>query len=113
MFIYENDRDIPISPAGVNNKMFVSAKLMPHQIRITNIRIERLQDISDEDCLAEGILEWNAGQKDIPFFTYKNAKKNDFDSPRDAYASLIDKISGKGTWEKNPLVFVFEFVLLK
>ena len=40
---------------GCHNKMFVRADLMPHHIRITNIRVEHLQDISDEDCIAEGI----------------------------------------------------------
>lgn len=40
---------------GCTNKMFVRADLMPHHIRITRIRVERLQDISDEDCLEEGI----------------------------------------------------------
>ena len=40
---------------GWKNKMFVRADLMPHHIRITDIKIERLQDISDEDCLKEGI----------------------------------------------------------
>ena len=33
--------------AGWTNKMFVRADLMPHHIRITNVRVERLQDISD------------------------------------------------------------------
>lgn len=42
---------------GWKNKMFVRADLMPHHIRITNIKIERLQDISDEDCLAEGVVK--------------------------------------------------------
>lgn len=41
--------------AGWSNKMFVRAELMPHQIRITDVRIERLRDISDVDCMAEGI----------------------------------------------------------
>lgn len=44
---------------GWNNKMFVRAEDMPHHIRITNIRIERLQDIKSEDCLKEGL--WMAG----------------------------------------------------
>lgn len=34
-------------------------------------------------------------------------------TPREPYAKLIDKISGKGTWERNPLVFVYEFELIK
>lgn len=47
-----NGRDAMLEEAaGYYNKMFVKANLMPHHIRITNIRVERLQDISDEDCL--------------------------------------------------------------
>ena len=41
---------------GWTNKMFVKADLMPHHIKITGIKVERLQDISDEDCLKEGII---------------------------------------------------------
>ena len=41
-----------IDRAGV--KVSVRA-VVQHQIRITGIRVERLQDISDEDCLREGI----------------------------------------------------------
>ena len=43
------------SSVGLNNKMFVRADLMPHHIRITDVKVERLQDISDGDCLKEGI----------------------------------------------------------
>ena len=42
------------SETGYSNKMFVKPELMPHQIRITDVRIERLQDISEEDVLKEG-----------------------------------------------------------
>lgn len=90
---------------GWSNKMFVLADLMPHQIRITNVRVERLQDISEEDCVKEGV--WEAQQVNytsidgIPF------------SPIEAFAALIDKVSGKGTWESNPWVFVYEFELVK
>lgn len=41
--------------AGWTNKMFVRANFMPHHIRITDIKIERLQDISDKECLREGV----------------------------------------------------------
>ena len=43
--------------AGWTNKMYVAAYRMPNHIKITNIRVERLQDISNEDCLKEGIYE--------------------------------------------------------
>ena len=40
---------------GWDNKMFVCADLMPYQIRFTDLKLEPLQDISDEDCMREGI----------------------------------------------------------
>ena len=98
--------------AGWSNTMFTKADLMPHHIRITDIKIERLQNISDEDCFKEGIFKWDAGQKDIPFYSFHNADIPDYNNPRDAFAELIDKVSGKGTWESNPYVFVYEFELV-
>lgn len=98
--------------AGWSNTMFTKADLMPHHIRITDIKIERLQNISDEDCFKEGIFKWDAGQKDIPFYSFHYADIPDYNDPRDAFAELIDKVSGKGTWESNPYVFVYEFELV-
>lgn len=96
------------------NKMFVKASEMPHQIRITKVRIEHLQDISDNDCLAEGI---DFDGKAQSFYCGMNISTNAKNwlgcTPREAYAALIDKINGKGTWESNPYVFVYEFELVK
>lgn len=97
--------------AGWTNKMLVKTDLMPHHIEIIGIKVERLQEISDDDCLKEGIFEWNAGQKDIPFYSFSYADIPDYFSPRDAFADLIDEFSGKGTWEENPFVWVYEFAL--
>ena len=101
--------------AGFKNKMFVRADLMIHHIRITDIKIERLQDISDEDCLKEGIYE-DSGDDEFPpsiFYEFEGNKDNGFDTPREAFAALIDKVSGKGTWESNPYVWAYEFELMK
>lgn len=100
---------------GWNNKMFVRADLMPHHIRITNIRVERLQDISDKDCLAEGIEVFP--DRKICEYGFRFVKGEALhwigaDSLRQVYASLIDKVSGKGTWESNPYVFVYDFRLI-
>lgn len=36
-----------------------------------------------------------------------------FNTPREAFASLIDKVSGRGTWASNPWVVAYEFELVK
>lgn len=101
---------------GWNNKMFVRAEACKHQIRITNVRAERLQDISDEDCLKEGIIKGKVGSEDTHFmdaYYIPTLKKDPFCTPQGACSYLIDKISGKGTWENNPYVFVYDFELVK
>ena len=98
--------------AGWNNKMFVKAEQMPHHIKITDRKLERLQDISDEECLKEGIFEdaeEHGGLYTTPFYDYVGNDGNGFLSPREAFAALIDKLSGKGTWKSNPLVFAYEY----
>lgn len=95
---------------GWKNKMFVRADQMPHHIRITNIRVEKLRDISDEDCLAEGIHEALKAPNDNKVYGFVGGNNFNFNTPREAYAALIDKVSGKGTWDSNPYVFVYEFV---
>lgn len=99
---------------GWGNKMFVKADLMPHHIRITGIKIERLQDISDKDCLKEGIYKGRCGSADTHFMDayYYKGDIQPYCTPREAFAALIDKVSGKGAWESNPYVFVYEFELV-
>lgn len=127
--------DVPVELAaelikqpGWTNKMFTKADNLTRHIRITKIRIERLQDISPMDCLAEGICPsdqratlWcvapinddKCGGLEYdhsifgkgPWHLHPNAKL--------AYADLIDHVSGKGTWASNPYVFVYEFELIK
>ena len=105
---------------GCTNKMYVRADLMPHSIRITNVRIERLQDISKDDCMREGIIRRddmiNYRMEEIVRYTFEGSFENKiwkcYKTPREAFAALIDKVSRRGTWEKNPWVFVFEFELV-
>lgn len=97
---------------GWKNKMYVSPELMPHQIRITGIRCERLQVISDADCLKEGIRYL----PEIDKFYFEDVLREEgfyFDNHRIAFASLIDKVSGRGIWGRDPWVVVDEFELVK
>lgn len=98
---------------GWKNKMYAKANLMPHRIRITNLRIERLQEISDEDCFAEGVVQQHGEGTNGEIYSYTPYEKPLYCTVREAYASLIDRISGKGTWASNPYVFVYEFELIK
>lgn len=117
---YQPNHDYMKTSAGYNNKMFVRADLMPHQIRITDVRVEWLQDISDEDCLREGIYVSETFPKHgVPNGYSPNCSnapkepKEWFRSPREAFEALIKKMYGKKTWEDNPWVFVYEFELVK
>lgn len=109
---------------GSTNKMFVKAELMPHRIRITGIKCERLQDISDADCMKEGVVGGIIGYY-VPGIKCKDWSKESyvdtedgrtwklFPTPREAFASLIDKVSGLGAWQRNPWVVAYEFELVK
>lgn len=102
---------------GFNNKMFVAADKMIHQIRITDVRVERLQDISEDDCLKEGIIKkWHApackNYYYVPGIEVKSVK-DVYDTPQEAFAHLINKVSRKDVWQDNPYVFVYDFELVK
>lgn len=98
--------------AGWGNKIFTKAELMSHKIRITGIHCEWLQDIQEADCLKEGVRYI----PEINKFYFEDVSREAgfyFDNHREAFATLIDKISGRGTWGLNPLVVVYEFELVK
>lgn len=99
--------------AGWTNKMFVKADLLPHHIRITEVKVERLQDISDDDIMREGV--WQSYDQKNLFFVSKSigyALDVAFPSAREAFAYLIDMVSGKGTWDFNPWMVAYSFELV-
>lgn len=123
---------------GWKNKMFVRSEYMPWAIKITDVRVERLQDISEEDCSKEGVIKlpyttgdentyysyWNGisnepRHKSKPPFTFTmNSGKitqfaiSELDAARKVFQDIIDGVSGKGTWDSNPWVFVYEFEVI-
>lgn len=109
---------------GCSNKMFVKADLMPHRIRITNISIERLQDISDEDVIHEGFsnicFNKNMGNMlsewcyDLCYYdAFGNSQSLHSTIAKEAYSYLIAKLYGWSLWDSNPYVFVYDFELVK
>ena len=123
---YDDTYNPVLFPAGAGwgNKMFVKAELMPYQIRITGIKCERLQDISDAECMKEGVVGGIIGYY-VPGIKCKDWSKESyvdtedgrtwklFPTPREAFAALIDKVSGRGAWARNPWVVAYEFELVK
>ena len=106
--------------AGWSNKMFVCAEYMPHRIRITDIKVERLQDISEEDCLREGIQEYfpyidrNPNDRVRTFQYFRDGMIRHRMSPApECFALLIDDICGHGTWQRNPWVYAYTFELVR
>lgn len=99
--------------AGCHNKMFVKAEWMPHRIRIKSIKAERLQSISDEDIMREGVAKWMDCYIVAGIMEKRGRNNVCFDTPREAFAALIDRISGKGTWKRNPWVYAYEFELVQ
>lgn len=104
--------------------MFVKSELMPHQVKITNVRVQCLREITDEECLLEGVREvevscnWGNSAThtmySIIYYDHKGLTKElRGRTPKEVYASLVDKTLGKDTWEKNPYVFVYDFELVK
>jgi len=86
-------------------------------LEVVRVRVERLQDISEEDALAEGIIKNEYG------YLWEGMKRFDakdvFASPKYAFANLINWVNGgenwnfpdkpKPIWDLNPWVWVIEF----
>ena len=102
-----------VDSEGWNNKMFVRADLMPHVIEITDIKTERLQDISDEDCLREGITKWLDCYIVTSIMEHHGQNNVCFDTPREAFAAIINALNGRVTWERNEWQFAYTFKLVK
>lgn len=91
-------------------------------LEITSVRVERLQDISDTDCIAEGIAkayidaahrqQWRMYQHDdgVPGEDVVRYVGPDHTlHPLESFKSLWLSINGPGSWAANPWVWVIEF----
>jgi len=72
-------------------------------LRITDVRVERLQGVSHQDCVAEGCA---GGHDSIPRYPYSA-------TPREHFHHIWNTINGAGAWEANPWVWVVAFERVK
>lgn len=95
--------------AGWRNKMFVKNELMPHKIRIKAVKKCKLQDLTDAECIDEGIKKPNPKRS---LYMYGLGGRI-YPTAKDAFAGLIDRLNGKGYWDNNPDGYVYEFELVE
>lgn len=98
-------------------KSYVSANQCKHFIMITGRQVKRLQDITDEEILHSGVYCWgdipdcpstdDFGKNLYGFYKFWDG----YETPRKAYASMIDKTQKKGFWVSNPWVILYQFEL--
>lgn len=90
--------------------MFMPRWAARYTSKVVGARPEFLQEISEADALAEGV----SGETDITIKPNRKALVGiGYSGPartaRNAYRRLWENINGPGTWDANPLVWVFEF----
>lgn len=103
---------------GWKNKMFVKSEVMPNRIRFTGRKIERLQSITEEDCLKEGVKkDTNLGWYYIPnLYIHRKTNTGDpslFENPKAAYLKLCQKLRMVLDYSANPWVIAYTFELVK
>lgn len=97
---------------GYHNKMYVRAEDMPRKIKITDLKVEGLAGISDEDCLKEGIYELKLCESEDCVYTFQGDRYGMWKTPYLAYKELIDRLNRRGFFESNPLVYAYTYELV-
>lgn len=84
------------------------------KLNVTNVRVERLNDISEADAIAEGLVSWKSEKTDAIHYGIKASDVWETD-PRITYKRLWDKInSDRGySFDSNPWVWVISFKVVK
>jgi len=78
-------------------------------LEITGVRVERLHDISEDDCWAEGIEQVMHDFDDASQCTMAKRIGASIEDAKPLYAQLWESINGPGSWDLNPWVWVIEF----
>lgn len=91
---------------------FLPKELARIWLSVTNVRVERLKDISITDAVAEGVEKvFSSLFQEYRFKDYANVK-DDWRSAISSFQSLWASINGFDSWDENPWVWVVEFELV-
>lgn len=80
-------------------------------LEITEVRVQRLQEISEADAKAEGIERLDGGHG-VRWLNYLHADEGydaAWEFAKNSFASLFDSINGPGSWDANPWVWAISF----
>lgn len=108
---YEADGPAPDWAGRYRNQRFMCNWMVRLRRVVKDIRVERVQDISDEDCLAEGLEsrdEWDAFGQDCQDY-YKISDDEWCTDPKYAFERLWNDTNGAGAWDRNDMVWVIEY----
>lgn len=99
-----------IPPHAIKRRpsIFMKRAMSRITLEITGVRVERLQDISGADCIAEGVTRVRDACHVIKGFGY-DASGLCHTSAITPYAQLWESINGPDSWAANPWVWVVEF----
>ncbi|WP_219117129.1 hypothetical protein [Janthinobacterium sp. UMAB-56] len=78
-------------------------------LEIVSVNFEQLQDISEDDCWAEGIDAVDGLLDDMTIFEMAKRMDRCFEDAAPTFGALWESINGAGSWAVNPLVWVIEF----
>lgn len=105
--IYRADNDSEFPYAKYWPSIFLPKEFSRLTLHVTGVKIERLQSISEDDAVAEGISVDRGGFKDRPLYCVEGLPSRS--SAVDAYEQLWRQINGGGSWDKNPWVVAITF----
>lgn len=80
-------------------------------LTVTDVRVQRLQDCSEADAIAEGIVKARDGYFMVPGVDHPNKHFGELSrvTAREMYAALWDVINGSGSWLASPWVVALTF----
>ena len=78
-------------------------------LQITDVRVERLNDITEQDAIAEGIISRCSATLPYILVYQKPNCPNYYYLAKEAFSSLWQSINGQDSWEENPFVWVISF----
>lgn len=80
-------------------------------LQVTDVRVERLQDISEDDAQAEGV-EAHQTELGPSYYDYESGYCNGLFDAKDSFRTLWKSINGVDSWESNPWVWAINFKVL-